>query len=77
VKGVAVTAKKKQMPAADDQSLLRPKDTADLLGVSERYLSTLSRRGELPFVRMGRRAVRYSRADVAAFIDRHRSPPGK
>lgn len=72
-----MTANEKQMPAADDHSLLRPKDTADLLGVSERYLSTLSRRGELPFVRMGRRAIRYSRADVAAFIDRRRSQPGK
>jgi excisionase family DNA binding protein len=65
---------KDPLPLGDEQSLLRPKDAADLLGVSERYLSTLSKRGELPFVRMGRRAIRYARADLAAFIDRRRSP---
>jgi excisionase family DNA binding protein len=68
---------KKPMPAADDQqSLLRPKDAAEVLGVSERYLSSLSRRGELPFVRMGKRAIRYSRLDLAAFIDRRRFSTG-
>jgi excisionase family DNA binding protein len=67
-------AMKKTIPAAgDQQSLLRPKDAADVLGVSERYLSSLARRGELPSVRMGKRAIRYSRADLAAFIDRRRA----
>jgi excisionase family DNA binding protein len=76
--GTHMPAIKKMMPAADDQqSLLRPKDAADVLGVSERYLSSLARRGELPSVRMGKRAIRYSRADLAAFIDRLRSPHSK
>ena len=69
-----MTSRKKSMPPSDGQSLLRPKDTADVLGVSERYLSALSRKGEWPIVRMGKRAVGYSRADVAAFVDRRRSP---
>jgi excisionase family DNA binding protein len=68
-----MSVNKKLTPVAESQALLRPKETADLLGVSERYLSALSRRGELPLVRMGKRAVRYSRSDVAAFIDRRRS----
>lgn len=68
-----MSVSKKATSVAESRSLLRPKETADLLGVSERYLSTLSRRGELPFVRMGKRAVRYSPDDVAAFIDRSRS----
>lgn len=72
-----MSVNQKLKPVAQSQTLLRPKETADLLGVSERYLSTLSRRGELPFVRMGKRAIRYSPSDVAAFVDRRRSLPSR
>ncbi len=46
-------------------------EAARLLRVSARTLYNLVKRGELPRVMIGS-AVRYSPADLAAFIDRNR-----
>ncbi len=54
-------------------TLLTARDAARLLCVSERTLWKLAQpRGPIPVVRIGR-AVRYSVADLAAFIDRQKS----
>lgn len=51
--------------------LLRPRDAANALAISQRKLWELTRCGDVPAVRIGR-AVRYSPADLAAWIDRQR-----
>jgi excisionase family DNA binding protein len=56
-----------------EPSLLRPKDAARLLDISERFLRRLSMRGEIPCVRIGPRALRYCREDLALFIERQRA----
>ena len=48
--------------------LLRPKDAAKRLAISERHLWTLSKGGKIPVVRLGR-ATRYHLADLMAFIE--------
>jgi excisionase family DNA binding protein len=53
--------------------LLRPKDTWKTLGLSERTLRTLTRRGQIPCVRIGR-SVRYDPADLRAWIDAQKIP---
>lgn len=47
--------------------LLKPRDAAKLLAISERTLHTLTKRGELASVRMGK-TVRYAHAELAAFV---------
>ena len=47
--------------------LIRPRDAAKLLAISERTLHTLTKRGELASVRMGK-TVRYAHAELAAFV---------
>lgn len=49
--------------------LLRPRDAAKLLAISERMLYTLTKRGDIAAVRMGK-AVRYTQAELSAFIDK-------
>jgi predicted DNA-binding transcriptional regulator AlpA len=49
--------------------LLAPRDTAKLLGVSERTLYTLSSTGALPKVKLATTCVRYHRDDVLNFIE--------
>jgi len=58
---------------ADPEALLTEGQTARLLGLKPRTLQAwrLSGRADLPFVRISRRAVRYRRADVRRFVDRH------
>lgn len=51
--------------------LLTPRETAKAMGICEKTLWTLSNRGELPAVRIGR-SVRYDVADLQAFIDRQK-----
>ena len=48
--------------------LLTPRQAAQTLAVCEKTLYTLTKRGELPSVRIGR-AVRYDVADLQAFIN--------
>jgi excisionase family DNA binding protein len=49
--------------------LLTPREAAKALSICERTLYALTRRGELPVVRIGR-AVRYDVADLRGYIDR-------
>jgi hypothetical protein len=52
--------------------LMNRKDAADILGMCERSLWSLTApRGPIPFLRVGRgnRAIRYDMRDLVAFID--------
>lgn len=61
--------------SAPELELLTPQEVAALLGVS---LDTVSqwrfRRTGPPFIRVGNRFVRYVRADVDAWLAKHRVP---
>lgn len=49
--------------------LMKPRDAAKALGISERSLWSISEpRGDIPVVRIGR-SVRYSVRDLEAWID--------
>ena len=48
--------------------LLRPKDAAKLLAISERHLWRLMKEGLIPVVRLGR-TTRYHPADIETFIE--------
>lgn len=52
--------------------LLRPREAADALAISERKLWELTRCGEVPAVRIGR-AVRYDPRDLRRWIDAQRA----
>jgi len=59
-----LTLNAKAEDAADDANptprlALRPKDATKALGIGPRLLWTMTNRGEIPHVRMGRRAVTY------------------
>jgi excisionase family DNA binding protein len=54
--------------------LLRPRDAARSLAISERTLWELTRRGAIPCIRVGR-AVRYDPRDLQQWIERNRSKP--
>lgn len=53
--------------------LLTPQQTAALLGMSVATLSRKTRAGEITAVRLGYRTLRYSRSDVAEYVDRFRA----
>ncbi len=54
-----------------EQKLLTAREAAKFLGLSERTIWEISGpRGDLPAIRLGR-SVRYSRADLADYIQRH------
>ena len=52
--------------------LLKPKEAASVLAVSERTLWTLTNDGSIPAVRIGR-SVRYDPADLAAWIEQQKN----
>ncbi len=52
--------------------LLTAREAAAYLAVSVSVLRDLSRRGELPYVRLTERNTRWHRADLDAFIERRR-----
>lgn len=56
--------------------LLKPREAADVLGICERSLWTLTQREELPCVRIGR-SVRYDMADLVAFIESNKNKASK
>lgn len=60
------------------ESMLSPKEVADLLGVTERTLYTWRERGEGPaWVRIGRNGfVRYNPMEVRTFYKASRAPTG-
>ncbi len=51
--------------------LLKRKEAAEYLGISERHLWTITDRGDLPRITLDS-AVRYAQADLDAYIDRRR-----
>lgn len=52
-----------------NQRLLRPRQAAEMLAISERTVWELTNRGDLPCIRLGR-SVRYDPADLADWIER-------
>lgn len=58
----------------DIQLLLTPRQAAKALAISERKLWELTNGGQIPCVRIGR-AVRYSPADLQAWIARQKKGP--
>ena len=55
--------------SAADSHLLNSREAADHLRISQRTLFTLTARGEIPAVRIGR-AVRYRAADLTTYVER-------
>lgn len=51
--------------------LLRPREAAEMLTVSERKLWTMTKNGNLRAVRIGR-SVRYDVSELMAFIERQK-----
>lgn len=60
-------------PANLETGLIKVADAARFLAVSTRHLHSLTKAGEVPSVRLGRRSVRYARQDLMDFISRHRT----
>lgn len=58
----------------DRPMLLRPKDAAKMLALSERTLFALTRAGLLPCVRVGK-SVRYDPADLAEWVQKAKAAP--
>lgn len=69
----AVTLADMPTPANDD-AMLRGTEVAGLLGVTDKTLANWRCQGreDLPFYRVGGRAIRYRRGDVIAFRDKQR-----
>jgi len=55
--------------------LLSPRATAKALGICEKTLWTLTQRGEIPAIHIGR-AVRYDISDLKAWIEAKKSQKG-
>ncbi len=53
--------------------LLTQQQTAAILGMSVATLSRKTRAGEITAIRLGYRTLRYSRSDVAEYVDRLRT----
>ena len=54
-----------------DEELLTTKEAAKFLRVSPIQVYRLTRQGELPVIRRGRRYTRYRKSDLIVFLDRH------
>ena len=59
------------MLAMEDDGLLRPREAAQWLKISERSLWTLTQRGDINAIRIGR-SVRYTISDLVAFVESRR-----
>ena len=59
-----------------DQLALRPRDAARALGISQRTLYELTRRGELPAVKL-KRAVIYPRTALVEWLERSSAKGGE
>jgi len=55
----------------DDRMLISQRETARLLGVTDRTVFSLRKSGELPFIKLGSRVL-FSRDDLAAFVAKKR-----
>lgn len=60
----------------DDRLALRPRDAAKVLGISQRTLYELTRRGDLPCVKL-KRAVIYPRTALLAWLERKSNEGGQ
>jgi excisionase family DNA binding protein len=58
------------------EELLKPSEAARMLRVSERYLQALTKGGYIPSVRLGKRAVRYTKQDIMGIITSRRTVAG-
>lgn len=56
-------------PNAPTPLLVRPKDAADMLAISERKLWQLTSCGTIPRVKVGKKLVRYKIEDLLRFIE--------
>ena len=54
-----------------DEQLLTTKEAARFLRVSPIHIYRLTRQGELPVIRRGRRYTRYRKSDLLVFLDRY------
>lgn len=61
-------ARKNETTTQPQPELLRPTDAARLISVSRRYLGKLTAANLIPVHRIGKRCIRYSRADVLAAV---------
>lgn len=52
--------------------LLKLKGAARMLSLSPRYVWDLTAQGKIPCIRISRKAVRYSTADLAAWVEKQR-----
>lgn len=70
-----------QKQASPEPALMTGKEAAEHLGISEKHLYNLAKRGLIPRVVLGSRAIRYRRSDLEALIAqmtvREESPPNK
>jgi excisionase family DNA binding protein len=57
-----------EIEPTDNRLLITSKEAAAVLSISERKLFTLTKNGEVPHVRLGRRNVRYSRSSLEQFV---------
>lgn len=58
-------------PSHTPPQLMRLRDVAKALALSQRVLWAATKAGRLPVIRFGR-SIRYDPKDVAAFVDAHR-----
>ncbi len=56
-------------------ALLRVEDVAVLLAVRPTLVRLLAHKGELPYVRVGRKLLRFRREDVESYIERSSISP--
>ena len=54
------------------KALMKIGDFAERLGISIPHAYRLAQTGEIPCVRLGKRAVRFDQADVEAYIEARR-----
>ncbi|HMO14420.1 MAG TPA: helix-turn-helix domain-containing protein [Pirellulaceae bacterium] len=65
-----------EMQTANTACLLRPREAAEWLKISERSLWSLTQSNEIPSVRIGR-SVRYELADLIAFVESRKNGMGQ
>lgn len=66
-------AAKRASESSVEVRFYRRGDAAKTLSVSERCLTNWTRRGIIPVIRVGKRCVLYSRADLEAAMQRFRT----
>ena len=60
------------MKGVNEKSLWTLSEVADHLGVSQKTISRVIKKGKLPFVQIGR-SIRVQKDDVFVFVDNHKS----